>query len=310
MSNFIKRLILTLISIPFVMFSIFWPQNSHIIIVILFGILITFLGSYEFGTLIFKKGIKVRKYFLPVINSIIYIFAYFYANNLFNIQGFKPALILFFGGLIGVTSFIFARDIFKIDFKESLEKVGATLFGILYIGLPSFFVPFILNVEIAPVKPTPLFFNIESHGTLTGSFLAIFLMLNVFSNDIFSYVFGMAFGRKNIAKLKVSPKKSWAGYIGGFFSTLFWITVFYVLFDIMFEFIDFPWWFYYSIFFISGFLIPIGDLVESVFKRSVSVKDSGNIMLGRGGVLDSVDTVIYYIPIFFVLLQLYFAFIV
>ena len=88
MSNFIKRLILTLVSVPLLLLSVFWPQNNHIIMIIFFGLMITFLGSYEFGSLIYKKGINVRRFFLPIINIFIYIFAYFYANNFLNFSPF------------------------------------------------------------------------------------------------------------------------------------------------------------------------------------------------------------------------------
>jgi len=67
MSNFAKRLILTLISIPLVILFIFWPQDTHIFVVIVFGLVII-LGSYEINSLIYHKGIKVRRYFLPLIN--------------------------------------------------------------------------------------------------------------------------------------------------------------------------------------------------------------------------------------------------
>ncbi|HOV14400.1 MAG TPA: hypothetical protein PK771_08965, partial [Spirochaetota bacterium] len=61
MSNFAKRLILTLISIPLVILFIFWPQDTHIFVVIVFGLVII-LGSYEINSLIYHKGIKVRRY--------------------------------------------------------------------------------------------------------------------------------------------------------------------------------------------------------------------------------------------------------
>lgn len=308
MSNFVKRLILTLISIPLLLFFLFWPLKSHIIIIIIYGLFGPFLGSYEVSTLIYRKGINIRRYFLPVLNTLVYIFAYFYANNYSHIQNFKQCLLLFFTGLIACISFIYARDIIKKDLSRAFEKIAYTIFGLLYIGLPSFLIPFIFNIEVNPQNPISIFFNIESHGTLTGSLMALLMLVNIFVNDIFCYVFGMLFGRNNVINLEASPKKSWAGYIGGYFSTFFFVTIYYILFDRIFGFINFPILFYYLLPFFSGILIPIGDLVESVIKRSTNVKDSGNIILGRGGVLDSIDTILYFTPIFFIYLQLYFSF--
>ena len=309
MSNFLKRLILTLVGIPLIFFIIFWPQKSHLLAIAAFGIIITFFGSYEIGTLIYKKGINVRRFFLPIINLSIYIFAYIYANNYFKIQGFRPVWILFLFLLIAILSFIYARDINKKDLSRSFEKMAYTLLGIFYIGIPSFFIPFLFNVNTKSADFNSIFYNVGSTGTLTGSLLVLFMIVNIFSSDIFSYIFGMLFGRNNVINLEASPKKSWAGYIGGYFSNYFWVALFYILFDRVFNLLDFPWWFYFIVPVFSGIIIPIGDLVESVIKRSANVKDSGDIMPGRGGILDSVDTMLYFIPIYFIYIQLYFAFI-
>jgi len=67
MSNFLKRLILTLIAVPIAIFTIFWPMDNHIFLVLIFGILVTILGSYEINSLIYHKGINVKKFYLPII---------------------------------------------------------------------------------------------------------------------------------------------------------------------------------------------------------------------------------------------------
>ncbi|MBP7552752.1 MAG: phosphatidate cytidylyltransferase [Spirochaetes bacterium] len=305
MTNFQKRLILTLTAIPAVFFALFWPLSNHILVFIGFGLLITVFGSYEINNLIYQKGINVRRYFLPIINTITYVFAYLYSLNVFNMQRSRFTLIFFAIYIVTVIMYIYARDIFKKDLTRSFEKISYSLFGVLYIGLPSFLVPFLLNIQNkTPENPVPIFMNVESSGTMTGSLLAIFFIVLVWSNDIFAYVFGMAFGRKSVIGLAASPKKSWAGYIGGYLSTFFWVTLFYFIFN---QFIKFDWWFYFIFPIITGFIVPIGDLVESVFKRSANVKDSGNIIMGRGGILDSVDSILYTLPPYFILIQLYFA---
>ena len=183
MSNFTKRLILTLVSIPLVMFFIFWPQDTHLFIVIVFGLVVV-LGSYEINSLIFHKGIKVRRYFLPVVNSSIYIFSYLHANNFFNIQTFKPIWVLFSLYIVSIISYIYARDIFKSDLSKSFEKISYTLFGLFYIGITAFLLPYIFNISLNPKNTNPIFFNVESKGTLLGSFLSLYFIVIVWSNDI------------------------------------------------------------------------------------------------------------------------------
>lgn len=305
MSNLWKRVLLTNIAVPTVFFVIFFPVRSHILLFILFGFLVTFLGSYELSSLIYNKGIKVNKFFVPLVNTFIYTFAYLWANNVFNIHSYKAAPYLFGLTLIIIVSFIYAADIFKKSFEKSFEKMSYTIFALLYIGLPSFCVPFLLNIDISPIPDIDGFINVKPHGSMFGSFLVLYLIICIWVNDIFAYVFGVTFGKNNKLGLSVSPNKSLAGYLGGYFTTFIFVAVFYFFFKSSLD--KLPAAFYFITPFFTGFLVHIGDLVESVFKRSANVKDSGKIIMGRGGVLDSVDTLLFLMPIYFFSLQLIFA---
>jgi len=313
-SNLKNRLILTFVAIPLILFLLFWPEKNHIFIILLACFCLPIIGSLEFTNLILKKNINIPKYLLVVINSVIFLFSYFYANDLFYIQSSRFTILFFILFLFAVISYMFAIDIFKREFSLSLEKTAFLILGLIYIGVPSYILPLLFNVSFNPVKPLPIFLNIESSGTLTGSLMALLFIVIVFANDIFAYVFGMAFGKNNNLNLGASPKKSIAGYIGGYLTTFIFVTFFYILFDknvpILnnpLKALDNPWLFYYFIPFFGGIIVPIGDLVESVFKRSSNVKDSGNIVLGRGGILDSMDTIIYFLPFYFIYLQFYFT---
>lgn len=313
-NNFIKRLILTLTAIPLLLFFLFWPKDSHIIIMIIIILLISILGSYEYTLLVEKKGIKLPLFFLSIINSILCLLSYFYVNNIFQLQKFRFTIPLFFVFVIFITSIIQAFDIFKKNLSKSFDKIAYLLFGFFYIGLPSFLMPFIFNINFNCKKPIPFFIFIDSNGTLTGSLMALLFITTVFSNDIFAYVFGMLFGRNNVLHLEASPKKSIAGYLGGTFATFFFVFLYFIIFDKKsflffnpYKILDLPLHFYFILSIIASIAVPVGDLVESVIKRSCSVKDSGNIIMGRGGILDSIDSIVYFYPIFFIYLQLYFA---
>jgi phosphatidate cytidylyltransferase len=306
MSNFLKRLILTLVSVPLMILSVFWPQDNHIIMIVAFLVFIPLLGSYEMSNLMYAKGIGVRRWFLPLVNSLIFIFSYLYMNDFFNVRDFKPSLVLFFAALIALTCYILARDIFKKDLTHSLEKMSTNIFSIIYIGVPSFIAPAVLNFAHKPVDPAPVFYNIEANGTLEGSMVAFFMLTLILSNDIFAYVWGMLLGKGNVIGLTASPKKSWAGYIGAFLSSFAWVFIFW--FFLFRHYTEFPWWLFFTFPLLTGFTVPIGDLVESVIKRSANVKDSGKMIMGRGGVLDSIDSLLYNIPIIFIIFQVYFAF--
>lgn len=133
--------------------------------------------------------------------------------------------------------------------------------------------------------------------------LTFFLL--VFSCDTFAYFFGRWFGKNNKGIVKVSPNKSVAGFIAG-------ALVPALIMTLMVTFIDaygIHWW--------EGCIIGLatscagicGDLIESAFKRSAGVKDSGKLVPGRGGVLDSIDSLAIAAPIYVALLHLFQVFI-
>lgn len=167
-------------------------------------------------------------------------------------------------------------------FADVLPGVAADFAALLY---PGYFGLFLIRLA---AQPDPVYV-----------YLAFFSM--VFANDTSAYVFGMLFGRSTRGVSDVSPNKSVPGFVAG---PTFSVLVAY-LFDLVRPglFGDYP-------------LMPLligaavgaatvaGDLFESALKRSAGVKDSGIVVPGRGGVLDSVDSVIFAAPVFFYLLQL------
>jgi phosphatidate cytidylyltransferase len=109
-------------------------------------------------------------------------------------------------------------------------------------------------------------------------------------SDTFAYLTGICIGKHPLFK-RHSPKKSWEGFVGGF---LFCVLAGYLIgtyVDTPFDKVD---WIVMSI------MIPpigtLGDLVESMFKRSMDIKDTGNIMPGHGGLLDRFDSLIMTTP--------------
>lgn len=124
-----------------------------------------------------------------------------------------------------------------------------------------------------------------------GRALVLYLVFLTEMNDISQYIWGKLFGRRPIAPT-ISPKKTWAGFIGGVIST--------VLLAISLQFLS-GFTLYYSI--LAGLIISLsgfmGDLVISAVKRDVGVKDSSNLIPGHGGMLDRIDSLTYSAPLFF-----------
>ncbi|PKL12125.1 MAG: phosphatidate cytidylyltransferase [Spirochaetae bacterium HGW-Spirochaetae-8] len=127
-------------------------------------------------------------------------------------------------------------------------------------------------------------------------FLVVMLFLLVFGNDIFAYVFGMLFGKNNRGVFKVSPNKSIAGFLGGMLMTIVLSVVWVLIIPSMYEL--FTLWQAALLGLIIALSSDIGDLIESAFKRGAKVKDAGKIILGRGGLMDSIDSLVASAPIF------------
>ncbi|WP_226176703.1 phosphatidate cytidylyltransferase [Hymenobacter lucidus] len=161
-------------------------------------------------------------------------------------------------------------------------NVGVALLGLFYVSLPM---------------------SLLSVVAFTASgydYRRIFaLLFLVWCSDIGAYAAGKTFGKHKLAP-KISPGKTWEGAIGGFLLTLvmgwalgFWLT-------------DIP--LAYRLVAAGAVAVfgPLGDLAESMLKRSVGVKDSGRIMPGHGGLLDRFDAFLFILPVL-ALLQLLFG---
>jgi phosphatidate cytidylyltransferase len=124
-----------------------------------------------------------------------------------------------------------------------------------------------------------------------GESLLVFLVFLTEINDVAQYLWGKLFGKRKIAP-NISPKKTWAGLLGGVFTT--------VMLAIALRFLS---GFNLPLSITAGLLIGIsgfvGDLVLSAVKRDVGVKDSSNLIPGHGGILDRIDSLTYTAPLFF-----------
>lgn len=163
--------------------------------------------------------------------------------------------------------------------SEDVLKFAAFLFlPILYIAVPFS----IFN-----------FLSFPSIGTFEGSrLLSLFIIL--WASDIGGYLIGMGFGQRGGHKLfpRISPKKSWEGFAGSIVFAQVAAAVLNV-----WDPLSLPWAHYAVLALIISVFGVLGDLIESVMKRSFGVKDTGTIMPGHGGLLDRFDAALIALPI-------------
>jgi phosphatidate cytidylyltransferase len=124
-----------------------------------------------------------------------------------------------------------------------------------------------------------------------GRGLLLFLVFLTEINDVMQFTWGKLFGKHKITP-KVSPNKTWEGFVGGLIST----TIIGYFLGFLTPLSSYQVLFVSFMIAFSGF---IGDIVMSSIKRDIGVKDTGSIIPGHGGILDRIDSLAYTAPVFF-----------
>ena len=153
---------------------------------------------------------------------------------------------------------------------------------------------FVLVFPVWALTHAVLFLG-SSHGLLA----LLYLLLVIWVCDTAAYLFGSAFGKRKLAPA-ISPNKSVEGFLAGLVSSLLVSMAFYSLSSL-----DWSLSFIASAGLIIAFAGQLGDLAESLLKRGASVKDSGSLIPGHGGMLDRIDSLLFAIPVFYYLLQFF-----
>jgi phosphatidate cytidylyltransferase len=161
--------------------------------------------------------------------------------------------------------------------EKAFHQWAWTMVGALYVG---WMLSYWLNLR----------------GLEDGRNWVYLAMLTTFANDTGAYFIGKARGKHKLAPA-VSPAKTWEGAIGGLASAIVAAIVIAMVLKLISVNLGAPFAFTYWQIIILGFLAglfaQLGDLVESLLKRNMGVKESGNLLPGHGGVLDRFDSLIF-----------------
>ena len=255
-----------------------------------FALLISGLGLralWEYFRMLEHQGVPCFRTFGLLCGVVLLAgsFHYFRAVGPARSYDFEMAVLLCF--LLGV----FARQMFdgRIE-TDPLRTMAYTLFGLLWVL-------WLFNFLTKIVYVTPR----APDGAPTGHFYVLYLLIVTKFSDMGAYLVGCAFGRHPMAP-HISPKKTWEGFAGALlFSLLGSYGVFALLGDRL---PAFDWTHVTALGLLLGTAAVIGDLAESLVKRSTGVKDSGSMLPGIGGALDLVDSLLFTAPLLFFYLRL------
>lgn len=262
MSNFWKRALTGTIFVIIMVGGIMWSYWS---VAVLFFI-ISMLGLNEFYGLVSQSGIQPQKWIGLSVGALIFLlFVFEYCFG----EAFVLTLIMPFVALI------FFAELYR-NLPNPFHNIALTVTGILYVVLP-----FALWVRFV----SPYSSVADGHYIPYTPHILLGFFIMLWTNDTGAYLTGMAIGKHKLWE-RISPKKTWEGFIGGVFLSM---AGGYII-SLYFKELNSILW--VTMGFIIGVFGTMGDLVKSLLKRSINVKDSGTLLPGHGGILDRFDGVL------------------
>lgn len=266
MSSFTQRAIT---AVGFLVVMITGIYISSYSLFALFG-LISFLGVWEYQTLValypFNQHTALLrdKWILSVMGLLVYALIGLVSMHLL------PLWVLLF--ILPIIFLLFIKELFDAKSPNPFVRVSLNITGLLYLVVPLALINTIANEN-----------NTFEPNRIMG------MLLLIWANDTGAYVLGSKIGKTPFFK-RISPKKTWEGTISGMITTL----ILAAILGFVFKELSVVQW--YGVAVCVIIFSTLGDLVESMLKRNLGIKDSGTILPGHGGILDRFDALLLVVP--------------
>lgn len=270
LNNFITR---TLTGILFVALLVGGILYNPLTFALLFA-LVAGLAVNEFAVLINNSRRAVINRSISVVAGVYLFFAVFgFSNGISGAEIFVPYLLTLIYLLIAE---LYLRQ------PDPVSNWAYTMMSQLYVALPFALLNVLYSYPIEVVDG-------DSVSVATSPILPLSLFIFLWASDSGAYMVGSLIGKHRLFE-RISPKKSWEGSIGGGFLAVLAAWCLWYFFPIM------PLWQWIGMALVVVVFGTWGDLVESLMKRQLGIKDSGNILPGHGGILDRFDSSMLAIP--------------
>jgi phosphatidate cytidylyltransferase len=206
-------------------------------------------------------------------------------------RGPEAAFVFESGALLLGVLLVFVRQIFHRNTDTlPIAAVGYTLLGVVYIA-------YLGSNAVNLVYLTPK----NADGQLTGHFYLLFLAAVTKMSDCGAYITGSLIGKHPMIP-RVSPKKTWEGFFGALGHSMLTSVILVKIFPVQLSLIG-SVTSAACIGMVLGFVAVLGDLAESLLKRSTHRKDSGHFLPGIGGALDLIDSLLFTAPLLYLYLR-------
>lgn len=278
MKNLLKRTLTGAIYIALIVAALMLLDNSPVAYLLVFSLLIV-LGIGEMITM--AKDDAVQSWLVNVIDMLggVGLFVAFYMHYMGETTHSRAMW------LVPVATYLLLRTIVQLyrPRQNAVHSLERSFFALGYVALPVA----LLNVIWSMTAPR----------LLLGMFVFIWLY------DTGAYCLGVLLGRHRLFE-RISPKKSWEGVFGGVALCVAgaFLTYYHPVLNNFFQVPKLATWIGLSV--VVAVFATFGDLVESLVKRTVGVKDSGHILPGHGGILDRIDSLLLVAPAVLIYLTL------
>ena len=229
-------------------------------------------GMVEFYGLAEKRGLAPQRVLGLVAGLLLLVLNFALVST--HIEVFGEAMRPFGVGLamlLLLFPLMFICELYR-KHENPLANIAVTIASVFYVALP-----------LTMLLYVPIIGREVWNGWALIGYVAL-----VWSNDVFAYLSGMAFGRHRLFE-RLSPKKSWEGFFGGLIGAV-------VAAAVVARLMGDNLYVWCGLAVVVVITAVLGDLVESMFKRAADVKDSGNLIPGHGGVLDRFDAMLLSAP--------------
>jgi len=254
------RIAVGLVGVAILVPALIWGGHVAVDLLALFALVV---GLLEYGRM--ALGERPLRFVLAAQAAVLYVCVAYGSMELAG--GVVIALC--------VSSFLAAMA-WSPGMEGAADRVGRLLLGTIYVGGLLAFVPLVRRLD-------------------QGVGWIFVLLATTWLGDTGAFFAGKFLGRHKMAP-RLSPKKTWEGFVGGFIAAAGGAVLFGWLTDL-----QVPWPWLLAVGAVVDIFGVLGDLAESLLKRAFGVKDSGTIMPGHGGMLDRVDSVMFAAPVLYLL---------
>jgi phosphatidate cytidylyltransferase len=289
MKTMVQRLLVFCLGLPLVIVIVYFLPHFHHLALNLTVIVFSAVGALEFSAMLEKKQLVIPKFEALLVGALIPAAE---TLALSCNRGWLTTAVLAAGVFWVLASGVFCRAEALGGF---INRLAAGFAVLIYPGLPLGWIIKMGRWERAEI------------------IISVFL-LTAIGNDSAAWAAGMLFGKGNQGMIPASPNKSVAGFIGGTAASIAVAAAAALLFPGIFvprfnsaAIVSSPLGAGILLGLFSGIAAALGDLSESAIKRSSGSKDSGRVMLGRGGILDSIDSIALAAPVFYLVFSLLFG---